>query len=196
MKYILPASLSFIFLCSCTAMPVKEQWAEKLRGEMGYFYVPVYATYDPVAVVPPQERCQPVTITQVKKFGDLIEIEASQEGVPRLYKYHSYGQPIVEAPAGHVAILESFFKRELPKDRTISAANAAPFQSRKGICDGKLWIGMTEEEMVFVKGLPEKINLTRTSSIESKQYVYRIHPNATTAQYFYITNGKLSAIQR
>ena len=186
----------FLLLTGCSSTPVKEAWADKFRGEVGYFYVPMFAAYDPVATVPALERCQPVTITQIKKLGDVIELEASQEGTPRVYRYHSYGQQILETPKGHVEILEKYFKRELPADRKIALKNAQPFQSRPGICEGKLWIGMTEEEMVFVKGLPEKINITRTASVESKQYVYRIHPGAITAQYFYITNGVLSAIQR
>ncbi len=56
------------------------------------------------------------------------------------------------------------------------------------ICQGKIRIGISEEELKLSWGEPKKINKTVVSGIESKQYVYK-------DQYVYIENGIITSFQ-
>lgn len=54
---------------------------------------------------------------------------------------------------------------------------------------GEIWIGMTEEMFVELKGQPKKISKTATSYGESQQWVYGL------GEYYYFKAGKLTGWQ-
>lgn len=63
--------------------------------------------------------------------------------------------------------------------------------SKDLICKNSYWTGMTEEELYFVKGLPQETNESVNSQGVRKQLVY-----GDFGPYFYIRNGILSSWQK
>jgi hypothetical protein len=59
-----------------------------------------------------------------------------------------------------------------------------------GMYFGVPTIGMTTRQFFMCRDYPDKINTTETDNITSEQYVYN-----NSGEYYYFTNGKLTAIQ-
>ena len=58
------------------------------------------------------------------------------------------------------------------------------------IRDGKVWVGMSESDLVKSWGKPERVNTDTYASGQHKQYVYG------NRQYVYVVNGVVSAISQ
>ncbi len=64
------------------------------------------------------------------------------------------------------------------------------------ILSRKIWIGMTEDMLLFSIGKPDKINKTITETNKSEQWYYQEKlSNKTGDHYYYFENGILKAIQ-
>lgn len=63
------------------------------------------------------------------------------------------------------------------------------------ILEGKVLIGMTEEELTKSWGSPTQVNSTVSASGKRDQWVYRREGEVTKSKYVYVRNGVVTTIQ-
>lgn len=61
----------------------------------------------------------------------------------------------------------------------------------KRLFKGKIWFGMTPEQLKAVKGKPKSINTTQTKNFIHQQWVYSVLGH----EYYYFENGELVTVQ-
>lgn len=59
---------------------------------------------------------------------------------------------------------------------------------------GMFWIGMSYDQLIISRGLPDAINTTKTKISKSQQLVYRF-PETMRTLYIYIQNNKVTSFQ-
>lgn len=79
--------------------------------------------------------------------------------------------------------MDNFFSIENPKDKYKGRE-----ENWETICEKKIKIGFTEEELRWSWGGPDKINITTISESQRKQFVY-------SNQYVYLENGIVTSFQ-
>ena len=88
---------------------------------------------------------------------------------------------------------DTMFKKTFPfKSRAIKLKTGTK-SSKDLICKGMIWTGMTETEMIFVKGQPIKVNKTTRRGLIQKQNIYE--DSKGKRSYFYTINGILKSWQ-
>lgn len=193
MRNLFVLALLSMTVFGCVSAPVKEQWANKYVNKTGYILLPVSPKSKSGR---PFSACEQTKITQVKALGNTISLIAEQSGELYEVEGHSKDGRFLYSPQTQtVSILDEFFKERLPADRTI-VLKEGKRSSRKLICEGRVWTGMKEDEFLFVKGAPDKVNTTVSAGGTLHQYVYRQGgPTSLEAEYYYLRDGVLTSWQ-
>lgn len=94
---------------------------------------------------------------------------------------------------GEQEMLSDYYKRR-ERLRKAAAERAERAQQRmrfnRAIEDGKIMVGMTEEDVLEAWGRPTKVNTSLNASGRREQWVYR-HTTSST-QYVYFQNGVMT----
>ena len=86
-----------------------------------------------------------------------------------------------------LSVYNKFEEHFLPEDP--KRIHNWPSTVWSAIEEGKVFIGMTEEQAILSRGKPKEINRTITSNIKNEQWVYG------SGSYLYFDNGRLTAFQ-
>lgn len=187
--------IGFLFLTSCGLTPVKEPWADKFRGQEGYVQIaPKIIGWKEKNWANPTlfNQCKTVKIHDVVTNGTGNAFVLSQDG--NLFYAWGSRDYLESFNKGKLGAEAAYLKPNLPgKSRTITLKSGKE-KSGDLLCKGQIWTTMTPEELIFIKGQPERINNTTTQALHHDQWVYN-KPGGGGFEYFYFYNGSLKSWQ-
>jgi hypothetical protein len=68
-------------------------------------------------------------------------------------------------------------------------------RGEKAIAEGKVFVGMTKDEVIKSWGTPTRVNKTTTSGGSTEQWVYYGRGGSGSDQYVYVDNGVVRTVQ-
>ncbi len=163
--------------------PTKGSWKTSYIGLKGYFSRP--PTFASGADKDIFKRCEPFTIKSFESKGNQLIMTVFQgnnvinvTGVNR--------QPFKLSARMRIKELDRYLWKKLDLGGGRNIASNMP-----KVCDGKLATSMTEKEVLFVAGSPEKVNNLKANNKPVKEWVY-VGLDKTPFSYFF-SDGRIYA---
>lgn len=157
----------FFTITSCSTGVLKGDWTKSLTGRTGYLREPVQIVKDEKknwSAFEEFKRCEPVEIVEARKYGKNTGLVVRQEGkLFYLWSAHTFVNEYRGNPSE--AMLNEYIastKDDALGEKKMVTLNSGKFDTHQLQCQSTYWPGMTENQLVFVKGRPNEIRKAGT----------------------------------
>lgn len=187
MKLLIP----FLLLTAgCSTGVIKDDWTKSLIGRTGIIREPVqivkedkknWAHFDEF------QRCEPVEVVEARDYGKHTGLVVKQAGkLFYIWSAQSFVNEFKGSPteAKLTEYLAPTKEIALGEKKTVKLTTGV-HDSHELQCKATFWAGMSEQQLVFVKGKPDQIN----KSGAKEQWVYS---KKDYQEQFDFENGYLS----
>lgn len=194
MRHLFRLSFLIILSSACSTTPKAEPWLDSYLNKTGYFNRPIDFMPDSPADPQSFQRCKKSKIVGFKnqEFSDDTEkpfiILIEQDG--QIFHLFRVGNRklVLNSKLKRIRLIDRYFKKYLNKTkRTEDLAELGKVKVQELKCKGLIWSNMTERDLLFVKGRPDKIKINSNVNGQNREvwmYFNSIDPRENKEYHF------------
>lgn len=194
---LLTAMALTLLVASCGAVrvtPVEEGDSLRYHARVGYFLHPPQRVKDKYvddleryADKKDFKRCEPSSIVRLHSRFERRYVEIEQGSKKFLFDTIN-GEPI-ELINGKYLAIDKYFKKDFPLPDGIVRRLGQPGKKSDYICQGKVWVGMTQAEFLISRHPPENVKKYKKGKEKYEMWQYETK-NHFLKEYLFV-NGIL-----